>query len=457
MRYSLSRQLLLPLVAVSLASLLATGVLAAWMASAATRERIERQLGGVVRVLADPRFPLTTPVLEQMRDLSASEFAVTDEQGKLLATSGPKLAEDSRPRELPRDGSQVELGPRLEIDGRGYYHASLRLATDRAVRRDAVLHVLYPTDEYDAAWRGAFLPPLVVGIVTIVGIATTVSLVAARVARVTRDLAGEVARLAEGDFSSVALPHRNDELRDLAVAVDQTARQLQQYEQHVRTTEQLRTAHLLGASLAHEMRNAATGCRMAIDLHGRQCQVPHDDSLDVARQQLTLMESRLRRFLRVAAPERPAQQTQIDLREVIDQATALTQPAAEHAGIALDWHRPAKAMPACVDRDGLLQAVLNLVLNAIDAVSQRPEAHIAVELQVADEGWQLMVADNGPGPSAAIAERMFEPFATDKPEGAGLGLAGTRQFAEDHGGTIAWHRENDRTCFVLTAPLAKGN
>ncbi len=455
MRYSLRNQLLLPLLAVALASLLAVGLLSAWWVTTATRERIETQLAGVVRVLADPRFPLTRPVLEQMRDLSKSEFVVVGESGEQLATSGPSLDATTPSRELPRDGSQIALGPRIETGGRGYYHSSLRLATATGKTRPAVLHVLYPTDEYDSAWRAAFVPPLLVGLLSITGVSLVATIVASRVAGVGRRLGREVRRLATGDFSPVALPNRDDELRDLAEAIDQTAMQLASYEQQVRETEKLRTANLLGASLAHEMRNVATGCRMALDLHGNTCSQPGDDTLDVARRQLSLMETRLRRFLQLAKPGESLPRVAVDIGQVVDEIVNLARPIAKHARTSFEWQRPIDSMVVAIDREEFVQSVLNLLLNAIDAVRPVEGGAIAVELAARGLQAELIVSDNGPGPSESVAARMFEPFVTDKPEGAGLGLAGAMRFAGQHAGGLQWKRTNGRTQFVMTLPLEK--
>ncbi len=62
------------------------------------------------------------------------------------------------------------------------------------------------------------------------------------------------------------------------------------------------------------------------------------------------------------------------------------------------------------------------------------------------------MADSGPGPPPEVAERLFEPFVTSKPEGVGLGLAVARQVAEAHGGSLSWRRDPDRTCFRIELP-----
>ncbi len=69
----------------------------------------------------------------------------------------------------------------------------------------------------------------------------------------------------------------------------------------------------------------------------------------------------------------------------------------------------------------------------------------------------VTVSDSGEGPSDDIAERMFEPFVTSKPEGVGLGLAYVRRTIELLGGAVSWSRQQNETCFVLELPTWKGD
>jgi nitrogen-specific signal transduction histidine kinase len=70
----------------------------------------------------------------------------------------------------------------------------------------------------------------------------------------------------------------------------------------------------------------------------------------------------------------------------------------------------------------------------------------------ADGRYRLDVLDSGPGPSIAVASRLFEPFVTDKQGGVGLGLVVAQQVAGAHGGSVAWSRDGDRTCFRVELP-----
>jgi signal transduction histidine kinase len=115
------------------------------------------------------------------------------------------------------------------------------------------------------------------------------------------------------------------------------------------------------------------------------------------------------------------------------------------------------------DRDSLEQMLLNLLVNAVQAAAGAkvlvggddvPETSVNVRLSRIDRGrCKVAVGDRGPGLDPAIQRRLFEPFATNKRGGTGLGLVVARQVAEDHGGTIRWERDDERTWFIVELPL----
>jgi nitrogen-specific signal transduction histidine kinase len=113
------------------------------------------------------------------------------------------------------------------------------------------------------------------------------------------------------------------------------------------------------------------------------------------------------------------------------------------------------------DEQALTQVVTNLLLNAVQAAQQnaigRPgQGRVQIELAAEDgRAAELVISDSGAGPSTAVANKLFEPFVTDKTEGAGLGLAAAKDVVAAHGGTIKWTRENGMTQFRVILPLAE--
>jgi nitrogen-specific signal transduction histidine kinase len=107
--------------------------------------------------------------------------------------------------------------------------------------------------------------------------------------------------------------------------------------------------------------------------------------------------------------------------------------------------------------------LVNLVVNGVEAAAKERVGaagvlavvaltHVRLTASRTAGGWELAVVDPGPGPAAAIAPRLFQPFATDKPGGTGLGLAVAKQVAEDHGGRVRWERRGEQTRFIVELP-----
>ncbi|MCA9239476.1 MAG: HAMP domain-containing histidine kinase, partial [Planctomycetales bacterium] len=298
------------------------------------------------------------------------------------------------------------------------------------------------------------------GAATVLAVVLVSHLIASRLSRNLALLGGAVQRLAGGEFSAIALPRWDDETRDLTQAINKTADRLREYQQELRQTEQLRTISMLGAGLAHELRNAATGCRMAVDLHAESCPTAsQDESIEVARRQLQLMESRLQQLLQLGNRPGPSGEMQADLRGIVSESIELILPAARHAGVRVDWRRPTDAHPVLGDPMLLSEVIMNLLLNALDAAAKRqagggPPGDVRVELARLGADEVLTVSDSGSGPEGAIGANLFQPFVTSKPEGVGLGLAVAKQIVTSLGGDIDWRRVKDRTEFRIRIPTA---
>jgi signal transduction histidine kinase len=197
---------------------------------------------------------------------------------------------------------------------------------------------------------------------------------------------------------------------------------------------------------------------MAIELHQRECPVGvGDESLGVAMRQLRLMESYLQRFLALGRGH-PTPHQRLRLAGLLEDVVELVRPACAHARIELQWQKCDDPLEVLGDPEALQQLLVNLVLNAIEAVSRQAEGLPQVTLELVrkpDDRVLLRVGDSGPGPAAATRDRLFEPFVTDKPDGTGLGLYVARQVAEAHRGSIGWRREKNLTWFEVELPLVQ--
>ncbi len=128
----------------------------------------------------------------------------------------------------------------------------------------------------------------------------------------------------------------------------------------------------------------------------------------------------------------------------------LVGPACRHRRVELLVDAADAAVSLSADEEQLRHLLLNLVLNAVEAVA--PGGQVRIVSRIAADEVTVAIHDTGPGPPADVADRLFEPFSTGKPEGIGLGLTVARQIAEAHGGSLSFSNE-DGTCFTVMLPL----
>jgi signal transduction histidine kinase len=161
------------------------------------------------------------------------------------------------------------------------------------------------------------------------------------------------------------------------------------------------------------------------------------------------METQVRGLLSLGRGERRPD-VRCDAAALLADVAALVEPACAHSRVALEVATRDSELCVWAEIEGLRAAVLNLTLNAIEAAGAG--GHVALKARAEEATVVFEVIDTGPGPPAALAETLGEPFVTGKPEGVGLGLALARQVATDHGGALSWRRERDKTVFCLTLP-----
>ncbi|HSM61790.1 MAG TPA: HAMP domain-containing sensor histidine kinase, partial [Longimicrobiales bacterium] len=286
---------------------------------------------------------------------------------------------------------------------------------------DLVLAVLMPAD---------YLSPLVtlrqnliVGSAFAAVLATVLAaLLAAGVTEPLDRLSRVALRIQRGRMNEPVAPERGIELGRLSRAMERMRQSI------LERDEQLR---LMLAQVAHEIRNPLGGLELfasaAADTEDTE---ERSHLMSRVRTEVAALNDIIDDFLTFARPLTAAREV-CDLREPLREACALVEVELEKSGGTLCVDLPPVPLLAAVTPDHAKRATLNLLRNAAHAADK-------VELR----GWVergetvVSVRDDGPGVPEGLRPRIFDPFVTDKEQGAGLGLAIVRKLVEVHGGRV---------------------
>lgn len=143
-----------------------------------------------------------------------------------------------------------------------------------------------------------------------------------------------------------------------------------------------------------------------------------------------------------------------DINVLIEETCALATLGTTTENIKVRTRLSPDLPPVLVDSIQIQQAILNLVRNAIDALTGCEIRNILLTTAEVDDRIEISVSDTGPGLPVSVQERLFEPFVSTKPGGMGIGLSICRTIVETHGGKIAFHTEPGKgTTFRLALPV----
>jgi two-component system, NtrC family, sensor histidine kinase HydH len=232
----------------------------------------------------------------------------------------------------------------------------------------------------------------------------------------------------------------------------QRARQ-RELEAQVRRAERLSALGTLAGGLAHEVRNPLGSIRASAQMLAEESDEPEaGEFLTVIQSEADRINRLVESLLDYARPEH-VEVGPVELNQLLDTVAQLTQSYAAHARVEVQIRPSADGLVVRGERDRLHQCLLNLTLNAIQAMPDGGRLHLALDR--AGRQACLTVADTGQGIQEADLARLFDPFFSTKDGGTGLGLAITQRIVADHGGQIEVDSSlGEGSVFRVWLPLA---
>lgn len=226
-------------------------------------------------------------------------------------------------------------------------------------------------------------------------------------------------------------------------------------ENEIEMSRRLSASGRLTRGVAHEVKNPINAIVLHLQLLQNKLQQKIDSD---TRRHMDIIGSEIHRLDRVVqilvdfTRPRDLHLEEIDLRRVLDDVSMLAGPDAAQHGVTLRRVLPPQPLRVKVDTDFIKQAILNVVLNGVQAMPQGGTLTIASRLE--DEVVVTEIRDQGTGIPPEVQEKIFELYFTTKKEGTGIGLAQTYQILQWHYGSVDFQTaEGKGTVFVLRLPL----
>jgi two-component system, NtrC family, sensor histidine kinase HydH len=251
------------------------------------------------------------------------------------------------------------------------------------------------------------------------------------------------------------LTHLQEQVQLVSTRIRQVVGELQDARRQAIVAARLAAVGELAAGVAHELRNPLTSVKLLIQTAAQR--LPRgalpEKTMRVIQDEIDRMEKTIETLLQFARPPR-IKRLPHDVRETVWRALNLVEGRASQSKVALRRDFPIVPVHVDADPEQLHQALINLLINGIEAMPEGGPLSVSLRANEAAGRCQILVEDTGPGIPSHVMERLFEPFVTGKERGTGLGLAISRRIVQENGGTLSGdNRKEGGAVFTVDLPL----
>jgi len=233
--------------------------------------------------------------------------------------------------------------------------------------------------------------------------------------------------------------------KDIFLLFIRDVTQRKRMEEHIRRSDRLAGLGFLAAGIAHEMRNPLTGMSLLMDdLHDHLWdRTREQDLIRRSLEEIDRLENLINRLLDFAVPSRTVNLKVCPVEDILENTMFLVRKLCKNNRVSLATRVEQNVPPVHLDPEKLQQALLNLLLNAIQAMPLGGNLQVDVKWIPPDESLlegpavRIAVTDTGTGIAAADIPYVFDPFFTRSPSGCGLGLAIVHSIVQEHNGRIS--------------------
>jgi signal transduction histidine kinase len=279
-----------------------------------------------------------------------------------------------------------------------------------------------------------------------------------RTTRSLEDLTAATAVVGRGDFAPTLPQAGHDEVGRLTASFETMVGKIREMVSQIESSRQMAVLGEFAAHLSHEIRNPLTSIKLnlqKLEREGREGRLPESTAkpLEISLREVERLDGVVRGVLDLARL-RPRETAPCSVRRLAEETVETLVGQAESQGVRIERDFAAGDDRVNVDPSQLKGALLNLALNALDAMPLGGTLRLGTRHR--NGRIQLWLADSGAGIPAAARSEIFRPFFTTKSSGTGLGLSLAQRAIEDNGGSLVLAAENGTggAEFVIELPLS---
>jgi signal transduction histidine kinase len=223
----------------------------------------------------------------------------------------------------------------------------------------------------------------------------------------------------------------------------------------LQTADRLSAISRITSGVAHEVKNPLNAILLHVEVARSKLSKGDTDvaeQMEIISREILRLDRVVRTFLDFTRPVE-LQLDNVPMQDLVREIVELAQPQTAAANIQVSVRQEAEGVEVRVDRDLLKQAVLNVVVNAMQAMPEGGE--LSFEASATKDTAELRISDTGTGIPAEVRDKIFRLYFSTKKEGSGIGLAMTFRIVQIHDGTIDFTSEPGKgTTFVIRLPIA---
>ena len=437
-RYSIQNKIVLPFLLLFIAVLVAVPLITIALFDRTYNKQFSRETEGWLKVIKDTGY-IEQP--EQVQHAYGVEVMVFGASNALNFTTLDDLSDDGMVN-LTADMKVLEARQKITRSGGALASQSVMLdgkpykAIYDSLPQGRLYCLLRPMDDVAEGKRTLTWWISGIAVVVISLVALTSHLIGRNLSNPIKNLVQFTRQVSEGRLNGQCDVKSDDEIGDLTAAFNQMTSDLRDSRNELIRAERLATAGRMAASFAHEIRNPLSSMRMLAQMLMQRKDLPvskREQSVGYILEEIERIDDIVKGFMDFARPAALELETH-DLNQALEEVLNVMEANLNHHQLTLVKKIDRELPPIEFDRGKVKQGFMNIVLNAMEAMSEG--GTLEVETSRHEDRVQVEVLDTGVGIPSADLDQLFEPFFTTKVQGTGLGLVNTKRIMEQHGGDV---------------------